>query len=242
MLKAVREAKQKTSWTVNNPEFESALQEFIEAALQHDAFTRDLECFVNHIRNAGRINSLAQTLMKHTVPGVPDLYQGAELWNSSLVDPDNRRPVDYDLRRRLLNEIKNIDPAAGAALAMQHGAEGLPKMWTIHRALCLRRERPQNFGADAAYKPITADGPKANHVIAYLRGEHVATVVPRFALLLRADWQDTSIAIPDGTWTNLLTGQRTAGRTILLRTLLQDFPVALLAKDNTDAEKPRHSG
>ena len=185
MLKAVREAKQKTSWTVNNIEFETALQEFIEAALQQEVFTADLDQFVKRICTAGRINSLAQTLLKHTVPGVPDLYQGAELWDFSLVDPDNRRPVDYELRRKLLCEIRDVEPHAGAALALQHADEGLPKMWTIVRALHLRREHPGSFNGGAEYKPILAEGARANHVIAYLRGNNVATVVPRFPFVAR---------------------------------------------------------
>ncbi|HKO20148.1 MAG TPA: malto-oligosyltrehalose synthase, partial [Acidobacteriaceae bacterium] len=92
MLKAVREAKQRTSWTANNAEFESSLQEFIEGLLEYAPFLEDFSRFIDQIRDAGRVNSLAQSLMKHTVPGVPDLYQGAELWDLSLVDPDNRRP------------------------------------------------------------------------------------------------------------------------------------------------------
>jgi len=240
-LKAVREAKQRTSWTVNNPEFETALQEFIDAALEHDPFTTDLKNFVNQIREAGRINSLAQTLMKHTVPGVPDLYQGSELWDLSLVDPDNRRPVDYELRRRLLHQIKNLEPAAGAALAMQHAEDGLPKMWTIHRALHLRRERPAYFGAAAEYKPIFAEGSKAEHVIAYLRRDHIATVVPRLPFLLRGQWQNTSLNLPQGSWTNFLTGRTIRGGSLSLQTLLQDFPVALLVRDNASAEEPRHT-
>ena len=102
MLKATREAKQKTAWTANNAEFEEALHKFIEAVLDHAPFVAELEQFVERVKEAGRVNSLAQTLMKHTAPGVPDLYQGAELWDLSLVDPDNRRPVDYGLRTKLL--------------------------------------------------------------------------------------------------------------------------------------------
>jgi (1->4)-alpha-D-glucan 1-alpha-D-glucosylmutase len=98
MLKAVREGKQQTSWVANNVEFEEALSRFIEATFQHAPFVEELEQFVESVKETGWINSLAQTLMKHTSPGVPDLYQGTELWDLSLVDPDNRRPVDYKLR------------------------------------------------------------------------------------------------------------------------------------------------
>jgi (1->4)-alpha-D-glucan 1-alpha-D-glucosylmutase len=232
MLKAVREAKQRTSWIANNAEFEAGLQEFIQALLDSAPFVDDLTRFVVQIREAGRVNSLAQTLMKCTVPGVPDLYQGAELWDLSLVDPDNRRPVDYDTRRRLLDEIKHLEPCAGAALAMRRSEEGLPKLWTIHRALRLRHERPHSFGAAAAYTPVYAQGSKADHVIAYMRGEAVITVVPRFTSLLEDRWGDTAINYPAGKWRNLLTGRTIPSGSVTLKTLLQDFPVALLVRDN----------
>ena len=232
MLKAVREAKQRTSWTANNTEFESALHEFIEGLLEYTPFLDDLSRFVDQISDAGRVNSLAQTLMKHTVPGVPDLYQGAELWDLSLVDPDNRRPVDYDLRRNLLDEVKHLEPCAGAALAMKRFEDGLPKLWTIHRALRLRRERPRSFGAAAAYTPIHAQGPRAGHVIAYMRGADVITVVPRLTSLVRGGWEDTAIPLPAGSWTNFLTGRTVANGTTRVETLFQDFPVALLVHGN----------
>jgi (1->4)-alpha-D-glucan 1-alpha-D-glucosylmutase len=233
MLKAVREAKQKTSWTANNAEFENGLVEFVGALLEHAPFVNDLTRFVDRIREAGRVNSLAQTLMKHTVPGVPDLYQGSELWDLSLVDPDNRRPVDYDVRRKLLNDIKHPEPCLGAALAVKRSEEGLPKLWTIHRALRLRHERRHSFGASAAYTPIYAQGSKAGHVIAYMRGDDVITVVPRLTSLLQDGWGDTTITCPGGDWSNFLTGRRIASGSAMLSTLLQDFPVALLVKDNT---------
>src|ERR1019366_1230953 len=132
MLKATREAKQRTSWTANNAEFEEALHKFIEAVMGHAEFVTDLERFVGTVKDAGRVNSLAQTLMKHTAPGVPDLYQGAELWDLSLVDPDNRRPVDYKLRRKLLREIVKLPATGAAAEVMRRADEGLPKLWTIH--------------------------------------------------------------------------------------------------------------
>ena len=123
MLKAVREAKQRTSWTASNAEFEDALHKFIEAVMWSTEFVTDLERFVDDVKDAGRVNSLAQTLMKHTAPGVPDLYQGAEIWDLSLVDPDNRRPVDYGLRARLLREIKQLPVADAAAEAMRRADE-----------------------------------------------------------------------------------------------------------------------
>jgi len=231
MLKATREAKQKTSWTSGNKVFEDALKQFIETILQHAPFTTDLEQFVESVKNAGRVNSLAQTLVKHTSPGVPDLYQGAELWDLSLVDPDNRRPVDYKLRRSLLQEINQLPPAQAAAEAMRRAEDGLPKLWTIHQALHLRRERPESFAADADYAPLDVVGAKAKHVVAYLRGNDVVTVVPRLTMLLAGDWQRTTVLLPQGHWGNRLTGAAMEGGLVAVEELLKDFPVALLVRD-----------
>jgi (1->4)-alpha-D-glucan 1-alpha-D-glucosylmutase len=231
MLKATREAKQRTSWTVNNAEFEDALHRFIEAVLGHAEFITDLEEFVEQVKHAGRVNSLAQTLMKHTAPGVPDLYQGAELWDLSLVDPDNRRPVDYRLRAKLLQEFKQMAPNEAAAEAMRRADEGLPKLWTIHQALCLRRERARSFGADAAYSPIAVEGDKSDHAIAYLRGEDVATIVPRWVSVLGGKWDETKIELPPGTWVNRLTGTSVESGRVEVEALLRNFPVALLVRE-----------
>ena len=231
MLKAVREAKQQTTWVANNKEFEDALSMFIEYTLNYAPFVKELQQFVGRILDAGRVNSLAQTLLKYTVPGVPDLYQGTELWDLSLVDPDNRRPVDYALRQRLLRELKQMNGEGVAARVLIRAEEGLPKMWTIHKALQLRRERPEWFGAEAEYVPIEVDGAKHDHVIAYLRGEDVVTVVPRLSLLLDGVWKDTMVVLPKGRWRNRLTGASVSGGVITMKLLLKDFPVALLERE-----------
>ena len=232
MLKAVREAKQQTSWVANNQEFEGALKKFIEKTLAHAPFLRELQQFVDKVKGAGRVNSLAQTLLKHTAPGVPDLYQGTELWDLSLVDPDNRRPVDYELRRRLLDELKAMRGDDVAARIMELADEGLPKMWTIHQALQLRRKRPEWFGAEAAYTPLVVNGAKRDHVIAYLRGDTVATVVPRLTVKLIGTWRDTTVALPEGRWRNRLTGAVVDGGRVAVKSLLRDFPVALLVRED----------
>ena len=231
MLKATREAKQQTSWTANNVEFEDAMRRFIDAVMEYGPFVADVERFVETVKDAGWVNSLAQTLMKHTAPGVPDLYQGAELWDSSLVDPDNRRPVDYRLRAKMLHEIKRMPAAKAAAEAMRRADEGLPKLWTIHRALCLRLERPQSFGAEAGYAALVAEGAKAEHVIGYLRGEAIATIVPRLTTLVDGAWDGTTVELPEGRWTNRLTGAEISGGRVAMQDLLRDFPVALLVRD-----------
>jgi (1->4)-alpha-D-glucan 1-alpha-D-glucosylmutase len=231
MQKAMREAKQQTSWVANNKAFEDAMVAFIDALLGDKKFVADLEAFVARILLPGRVNSLAQTLLKQTGPGVPDLYQGSELWDLSLVDPDNRRPVDYKLRRRLLEEVRGMS----AADALARMDEGLPKLFLLHRTLQLRREHPEWFGMDAAYTPVLAEGAKAEHAVAFLRGEKVLTLAPRLTLKLGGDWADTTVNIPAGPWCNRLTGESihvTRGaEAIPVAQLLREFPVALFARE-----------
>jgi (1->4)-alpha-D-glucan 1-alpha-D-glucosylmutase len=145
MQKAMREAKLQTSWVANNAVFEDALNAFIDAILASPVFITELEFLVARILLPGRINSLTQTLLKATCPGVPDLYQGSELWDLSLVDPDNRRPVDYDQRRLLLAELAHLPPSQ----ILARMDDGLPKLHVIHQTLLLRREHPDWFGPHA---------------------------------------------------------------------------------------------
>ena len=231
MLKAVREAKQHTSWVANNKEFEDALNSFIERTLAHEPFIQKLEEFVARIAEAGRLNSLAQTLLKCIAPGVPDLYQGGELWDLSLVDPDNRRPVDYALRRQLLEELQQLSGDDVVAQIMRRADDGLPKMWIIHHALRLRREHPEWFGTDAAYLPLNAEGSKADHVIACMRGHSVIAVVPRLVIRLDGAWRRTRLTLPEGRWMNRLTREGLTGGSIEVENLLRHFPVALLTRE-----------
>ena len=227
MQKAMREAKTNTSWVAHNAAYEEGVDKFVDAALGDEEFTQNLQKFVDSIVEAGWVNSLAQTLLKHTSPGVPDLYQGSELWDFSLVDPDNRRPVDYGLRRKLLAQIEVLDPAS----VMARRDEGLPKLWVIHRALQLRAQHPEWFGSDAAYKPLIASGPRCKHVVAYQRGESVVTVAPRLTMTLADDWQETTVDLPQGKWTNLLGDTTQHEGKVQLSDLLRAFPVALLVTE-----------
>ena len=227
MQKAMREAKLETSWVANNQGYEDALNRFIERTLSDTSFVGELERMVARVLEAGRINSLTQTLLKYTAPGVPDLYQGSELWDLSLVDPDNRRPVDYALRRRLLAEMQTMSVGD----EMRRMDEGLPKLWTIHHALRLRREHPEWFGAAAEYVPAVVTGSRAEHVVAYRRGDAVLTVAPRLWLTVQGAWDGTTVEIPAGRWRNRLTGAchcSDGGKSALVADLLRDFPVALL--------------
>ncbi|MCU1320769.1 MAG: malto-oligosyltrehalose synthase [Acidobacteriaceae bacterium] len=227
MEKAMREAKQQTSWVANNKEFEDAMRSFIEKTLEHTAFLAELEQFVESVKYAGRVNSLAQTLMKHTAPGVPDLYQGTELWDFSLVDPDNRRPVDYDVRRQALKEIQGMS----VAQVMERMDDGLPKLWTIRQALALRGSRPEWFAPDRGYRALKATGAKKEHVVAYLRGDNIITVVPRLVVTLDGKWGATAIALPKGRFRNIMTDELIEGGKVGMETLLREFPVALLVKE-----------
>jgi (1->4)-alpha-D-glucan 1-alpha-D-glucosylmutase len=154
------------------------------------------------------------------------MYQGGELWDFSLVDPDNRRPVDYGRRVALLKEMQSLK----VAQVLQRREEGLPKLWVVHKALKLRKEEPEWFGPEAEYVPLTAGGPGHDRVIAYRRGGGVLAVAPRWSHEAEA-WGETAIDVPEGRWTNRLTGAEVDGGRVLVGDLLKDFPVALLTRE-----------
>ncbi|AGA29976.1 malto-oligosyltrehalose synthase [Singulisphaera acidiphila] len=223
--KVAREAKAYTSWTDPDPDYEEALRSFVVALLADPWFVADLNGFLTPLIEPGRINSLAQVLIKLTAPGVPDIYQGNELWDLSLVDPDNRRPVDYETRRRLLDVLQT----ATAEEVLARSDEGLPKMWVTKQALALRKRLPVNFGPEGEYRPILAEGPRADHVVAFARGHGCVVVAPRLPLRLGGRWENTTLPLPDGEWYNELTGDLVPGGSTPLATLLKRFPVALLS-------------
>lgn len=224
MQKATREAKVHTSWVANNLQYEDSLNSYMEALLKDAKFVADLDGYVRGIGQAAYRNSLTQTLVKHTSPGVPDMYQGGELWDHSLVDPDNRRPVDYVLRSRLLDDLEELD-AAGIVARMD---EGLPKLWIVQQALRLRLEHPEWFGEEAAYQPLRVAGADADRVIAYSRDEAVVTVAPRWT---HANVPSAAtIDLPRGRWLNLLTREDHGGGEQSVAVLLKSFPVALLVR------------
>jgi (1->4)-alpha-D-glucan 1-alpha-D-glucosylmutase len=240
MQKATREAKQHTSWVANDEAFESALQGFIDATLTDQTFIADMRGFVDSIKQKGRINSLAQTLMKSTAPGIPDLYQGGELWDLSLVDPDNRRPVDYDHRRKLLAELKNLTTAE----ILERWDDALPKLHVIHESLLLRAAESECFAADASYEPLTPVGAYADRAIAYMRkaaaspsetsgadAPAVVVVVPRLGVASGDGWGDTHIDLPHGQWRHVLAGATIPGGSVHLSELFAHYPVALLARE-----------
>ncbi len=227
MEKASREAKEHTSWIEPVPEYDEAMAAFVEGVVGDAGFQADLAAFVEPLVPAGRVTSLAQQLLKLTSPGMPDIYQGTELWDLSLVDPDNRRPVDYALRRRLLEAAKTAtaaDVLAGLAAA---GDEGTAKLWLTRRALDVRR---RYLAAPVGYRPLDAAGERAANVVAYLRGDDVAVVVPRLVLGLRDGWGGTTVELPPGRWADELSGTTVDGGPVALAGLLDGFPMALLVR------------
>ncbi len=224
--KAAREAKSHTSWTSPNAEYEAALQDFAEDALNNREFIDDLVKFVDSILEPSRVTSVAQLLLKLTAPGIPDIYQGTELWDLSLVDPDNRRPIDYSHRRALLTKLEGLSPEQ----VWQEAESGLPKLWVLQRTLGLRRNHLEAFGPRGSYVPLTAQGARSKHVVASSRGDIIVTVVPRLTTRLDGDWHGTQLELPGNYWRNVLTGEEITGSRVELDRLLRRFPVALLER------------
>jgi (1->4)-alpha-D-glucan 1-alpha-D-glucosylmutase len=226
MEKASREAKTHTSWTNPNTGYDDALRRFVEEILENGEFLADLTKFIEPLIEPGRVNSLAQTIIKLTAPGIPDFYQGTELWDFSLVDPDNRRPVDYGVCRRLLHQLKTLSPED----IWMRQDDGLPKLWVICQSLKLRNQR-QLFAPDDNYRALTACGAKSDHVIAFARAEGAITIAPRFILKLAGNWGNTTLELPVGHWRNQLTGETVEGGETKIASLLKRFPVALLTRE-----------
>ena len=252
MLKAVKEAKLHTSWQRPNAAYETALYEFIDALLNdshNNSFLEDFLPFQQQVSRIGFYNSLSQTLLKLTAPGVPDVYQGNELWDFSLVDPDNRRPVDFQLRQRLLQEIQSsIDSSEKLILfirsLLQTLEDGRAKLYLILRGLQLRHDHADVFRV-GVYLPIAAKGKHADHLCIFARSYRsvvIITVVPRLVFHLAKGldpvgdevWDETWIEVSGAEWSNWLTGEALQaepydGRWRLhARHVLRHFPVALL--------------
>jgi (1->4)-alpha-D-glucan 1-alpha-D-glucosylmutase len=228
MLKACREAKIRTSWHEPNTGYEENIRGFVDGIFQNPEFIASLESFIQPLVLPGRINSLSQTLIKMIVSGVPDFYQGTELWDLSLVDPDNRRPVDFGLRSELLRRCRECS----AAEAVRDWESGLPKLWLTARVLALRRERPQEFSDESKYQPLVAQGAHLGNVLGFRRGENLIAVVPRFTMTVAGEWGDTRLPLPRGTWNNCFTGASSQGA-VSPGELFDQFPVALLTRSET---------
>jgi (1->4)-alpha-D-glucan 1-alpha-D-glucosylmutase len=226
MHKSIKEAKVHTSWRQPDDAYEEAVLAFVRDVVADAEFVGLLERFLTEhaLVRLGRMTSLSQVALLLTSPGVPDLYQGDELWDLSLVDPDNRRPVDFDARRALLDQITSPCPT-GRRLPE---AKGLSKLWLIHELLDHRRRHPHLY--DGGYEPLRARGPKADHAVAFSRGGLV-TVVPRLVLTLdRTGWGDTTIALPAGTWRSVLHAGDELHGEVPVAAVLGHLPVAVLER------------
>lgn len=222
--KAAREAKVHTSWNRINRNYEKTLLGFAHGILSDDSFIRDLENLLEMLVIPGRINSLSQTLLKLTLPGVPDIYQGCEIWNFSLVDPDNRRNVDYRALKKLEEEAMGLQDPPSVAM----DDIGLSKMWLIINTLELRRNRACSFGPGSAYEPLYASGEKSPFLVSCLRGGDCLVMAQRFPLQLDGSWGETLIPIPEGEWKNHFTGEVFPGGSVRVAEILEAFPVGLL--------------
>ena len=231
MQKAMREAKEHSSWTQQNESYENAVQEFVAALLQDPIFCQSLSAFVDQIKMAGYKNALALTLIKLTAPGIPDIYQGTELWDFSLVDPDNRRPVEFSLRQQLIKTMQQLSVEE----VLNEMEQGLPKLWLIQKVLRLRQQYSQWFSEQSSYCNIVCSGRWSDNVVAFSRAGNVVVVVPRLSNQVNADWQDTAINLPQGQWKNYFTqqsfGDSTKNTSPLVQALLEHFPVALLVRE-----------
>lgn len=220
LLKAARESKIRTTWTEPDEAFEQQIREW--PARVRETVGDDVDAFVERITRFGWTNSLSQKLVQLTAPGVPDVYQGTELWDFSLVDPDNRRAVDYDVRRQLLAEIDG-------GLVPDVDESGAAKLLLVRRTLAMRRDRPELF---RGYAALRADGPAADHVIAYTRAADLLVVATRLSVSLAASggWRDTTLTLAEGTWTDVLTGAPVDSAEARLASVLDPYPVALLVR------------
>jgi (1->4)-alpha-D-glucan 1-alpha-D-glucosylmutase len=253
-VKAVREAKVYTAWLRPDTDYEDGFIAFIEKILQpgeENQFLQQFYPFQEYIAHYGIFNSLSQTLLKMTAPGIPDFYQGTELWDLSLVDPDNRRPVDFEQRRSYLQELKQqakTDILSLIADLLTNRQDGRIKMFLIAQTLAARNNNLDLF-QQGSYIPLNVTGSCQNHIIAFARynRQHTAiAIVPCFltklleppAFPLGEDiWQDTRVEIPQGlgggNWQDVLTNQEIpANNAIAIGKALQYFPVALLISEN----------
>ena len=220
-VKAAREAAVETTWQRPDQGFEAAVTDMVDRIYDDPALNREVADFAAAITPPGWSNSLGQKLMQLAMPGVPDTYQGTELWDYSLVDPDNRRPVDFGLRRELLGRLDDgWQPPVDES--------GAAKLLVTSRTLRLRRRRPELF---AGYRPVFADGLVADHVLAFDRGGvvAVATRLP-VGLSRRGGWEDTTLPLNGHSWTEILTNTGYGGSRLAVADLLQTYPVALLVR------------
>nr|WKN36194.1 malto-oligosyltrehalose synthase [Tunicatimonas sp. TK19036] len=245
LLKAVREAKTNTSWSEPNEPYEKALEKFAVDILGDEAFMRSFQDFAHSVARRAVTYSLGQTVLKVMAPGIPDIYQGTEYWDLSMVDPDNRRPVDYASRKYQIDQFSQLENQLTTVRQLTKELDDPAiKMYTLHRSLQLRQQWPSLF-EESMYQPLVVTGTHASRVLAFLRRHQdrfVITIIPREvveilpegqALPLGKIWADTAIAIPElpgDLWKNQFTGEilNTSSASLSLSAILHHFPVAIL--------------
>jgi (1->4)-alpha-D-glucan 1-alpha-D-glucosylmutase len=260
--KAIKEAKVHTSWVNPNESYDRAVDDFVRGVLDPDTandFIGDFTQLHSRIAYAGMLNSLAQTLLKMTAPGVPDFYQGTELWDLSLVDPDNRRPVDFAKRKMLLEELRRCDEADRANLLtelLSGWQDGRAKLYLICKTLNFRRQHEELFRA-GSYLPLYASGKFRPNICAFarrLKNQWVIAAAPRLIAELLPPtslplgamvWEEEILCLPEGapeSWRNTLTGEyipacetndRCPG--LRLQALFKTFPAALIEQEGMGA-------
>ena len=261
MVKAVREAKEKTSWANPNAPYEEAVRNFVEAVLKFNEgnqFLADFLPFQKDIAKLGMLNSLSQTLLKLTCPGVPDIYQGSELWNLSLVDPDSRRAVDYERRQNVLRESQLLDSKSCSCRTSNIQAltesmtDGRIKLYLTWRALSCRKQHAALF-QEGEYVPLNVVGSKADHLVAFARqhaGFTAIVAAPRLWTGLLVDpkasprdatiWKDTLVELPSNCLSRIFHNEFTSDtvsveqsettKFVRASVLFSGFPVALLTQ------------
>jgi (1->4)-alpha-D-glucan 1-alpha-D-glucosylmutase len=233
LIKAAREAKLHTSWTDPQAGYEDALADFVAAVLSDTEFVAAVATFLakHSIVARGRLNSLAQVALLLTCPGVPDLYQGTEVWDLSLVDPDNRRPVDFAARSSLLAELAD----AGPQQAFSRDDAGGTKLWLVSRLLTHRRLHPHCYSRSSGYEALEVTGAGADRFIAFTRSGGyggLVVIVPRLATSAADPWSGTRVMLPPGRWVSVLSGEAHQGGPVAAATLLRFFPVQVLARED----------
>ena len=230
--KALREAKRRTSWREPDEAYERAVRSLVDVVVADGGLLDDVARRAASLRVPGQVNALALLLGRVLLPGLPDVYQGNELWRLDLTDPDNRRPVDWERRRRLLERARDARAADVWPEPEGGGAAGLAKLWLLHRALAVRRAHADAFSGRAL--GLRAQGPARRHVLGLSRGDQVVGVVPRFPIALARDggWRDTAVELPPGEWEDALVPERawSGASPVPVDDLLDAFPVALLTR------------
>jgi len=204
------------------------IEDFIRKTYNHKTFIEDIAVFSSMLKKRGRSISLSRTFLKLLSHGVPDTYQGTEIWDNSLADPDNRRAVDFEARNKILNEVKEMN----LGQIKENIGNGHLKLWLNWRILNLKKEKPELFDSRAKYNPIYASGGKSDLIISFVRGKGMIALTSRTGSEIANTWGETKISLPKGQWRNFLSDDDSTRyqKEALVADLLADLPLALLVR------------